>query len=386
MCKARETGRHRQEARETYDVAVLGSGPAGLMAAIEASRRNCRVLLIDENFKLGGQLFKQIHKFFGSSDHFAGTRGFRIGEMLAAELKNLRVETSLNTTVIGIFDAQSETKRLAIATYERSEEVLAKKVVVATGAIENVVPFPGWTIPGVMGVGAAQTLMNIFRVPPGKRSLIVGAGNVGLIVAYQMLQAGIDVAAIVEAMPRIGGYGVHAAKILRMGVPILLSHTIRKAIGTEHVEKAVITEVNKNFKQIRRKEKTIDVDIICFAVGLTPNTELTRLAGCEHAYAHELGGWIPLHDNTMETTVDGIYVAGDLAGIEEASVAIDGGKLAGVSAAEALGFTTAEEAEKVRKGIWKRLNELRSGPFGEPRRKANTRKVAEYRRKRENAQ
>jgi NADPH-dependent 2,4-dienoyl-CoA reductase/sulfur reductase-like enzyme/Fe-S-cluster-containing hydrogenase component 2 len=360
-------------------MAVVGSGPAGLTAAIEASRLGCkRVTVIDENFVTGGQLFKQIHKFFGSKDHYAGIRGFRIGELLLKQMSDLGVETITNTAIVGLFDAQADVKRLVTAGTRRVGEVLSKKVLVASGAIENTASFPGWTLPGVIGVGAAQTLMNIYRVPPGQQVLVLGAGNVGLIVAYQMLQAGIEVVGLVEAMPRIGGYQVHADKIRRMGVPILLSHTVKAVIGKDCVEKVVVVGLDKKWKEVPGSAKTFDADALCLAVGLAPNTELTRLAGCKHSFSRELGGLVPLHSERMETTVDGIYVAGDAAGIEEASVAIDEGRLVGTSLAEDLGMISSESVAKTSKEIWIRLNELRSDFFGEPRKKAKTLLVEGY--------
>ena len=110
-------------------------------------------------------------------------------------------------------------------------------VLVATGAAENMVTFDGWTLPGVIGAGAAQTMMNLHGIRPGKKILMLGSGNVGLVVSYQLLQAGCEVVALVDAAPRVGGYGVHAAKIARCGVPFYLSHTIQKAEGTDHVNR-----------------------------------------------------------------------------------------------------------------------------------------------------
>jgi len=355
-----------------YDVAVIGSGPAGLTAAIEVAKLGSeKVVILDENFRPGGQLFKQIHKFFGSKEHYAGIRGFKIGKSLMNEAKNLGVEVLSGISVIGLFDTQKNIKVLGIHRSEFGvQEIKTRNIVIATGARENVIAFPGWTLPGVMGAGAAQTLMNVYRVLPGERVLMVGSGNVGLIVTYQLLQAGAEVVGIVEAMPKIGGWGVHAAKILRMGVPIFLSHTIKEAIGEEYVEEVIIWGIDKNWRPIKGSEKVFDVDLVCLAVGMSPNIELTRMAGCEHIYVGSLGGWVPLHNEKMETTINGIYVVGDVAGIEEASVAIEEGRIAGISCAEKLGLIDSHEATSQRDIIWRRLDELRSGPFGKDRKKA----------------
>ena len=189
------------------EIAIIGAGPAGLSCAVEAARAGAKVTLLDENLKPGGQLFKQIHKFFGSREHQAGTRGFRIGEQLLKETEELGVEVLLNAAVYGIY----EDKTLAYIKDGKDYALQADRIVIAAGASENALAFPGCTLPGVMGAGAAQTMINVHRVLPGKKILMVGSGNVGLIVSYQLMQAGADVVALIEAAPQIGGYGVHAA-------------------------------------------------------------------------------------------------------------------------------------------------------------------------------
>ncbi len=202
------------------ELLVVGAGPAGLGAAIEASRYGAKVLLVDDKDKPGGQLFKQIHKFFGSKEHLAGIRGFDIGLHLLKEADSQGVEISLETKVLGIM----ENGIISLLVNEKEmKSIKAKKIVLATGGIEKALSFPGWTLPGVMSAGAAQTLINIERVLPGERILMVGSGNVGLIISYQLLQAGADVVCIVEAAPSITGYLVHAGKVMRAGVPIYTS-------------------------------------------------------------------------------------------------------------------------------------------------------------------
>jgi thioredoxin reductase len=351
---------------QATDLAVVGAGPAGLAAAIEAAGAGVRVLLIDENAKPGGQLFKQIHKFFGSKDHYAGTRGIDIGTKLLSDVQALGVEVMLDTVVWGIF----ANRTLGVIHERQNQRIEAKCICLATGASENALAFPGWTLPGVMGAGAIQTLINVERVLPGKRVLMVGSGNVGLIVSYQLLQAGAQVVAVVEALPKVGGYGVHASKLRRNGVPILTSTTIKEAVGQNRVEKATTVALDAQWHQIPGTEREYDVDVICLALGLTPLSELAWMAGCNFAYISQLGGHVPIHDDNMQTTVSGIYVAGDLAGIEEASTAMEEGKLAGISVAEALGHLSATEASQRKVAVLKRLDELRSGPFGEARSKA----------------
>jgi len=354
--------------RET-ELAIVGAGPAGLSAAVEAAGAGVQVTLIDENPKPGGQLFKQIHKFFGSKEHYAAVRGFDIGTKLLTDVERCGVEVMLDSVVWGIFG-----KHIVGIIHDQKNICLkADNILLATGATENALAFPGWTLPGVMGAGAIQTLINIDRVLPGKRVIMIGSGNVGLIVSYQLLQAGAQVVAVVEAAPKIGGYGVHASKLRRNGVPILTSTTIKEARGRERVEKAVSIELDQDWHEILGTEEEYDVDVICLAVGLTPLSELAWMAECQFEYIPELGGHVPIHDSNMETTVPGIYVAGDLSGIEEASTAMEEGKLAGIAIAEALGYLSPEEAKSKKEAVSRRLDGFRIGPFGEAVRKAKER-------------
>ena len=350
---------------KVFDVTIIGAGPAGLAAAIEASRRGARTLVVDENGKPGGQLFKQIHKFFGSHEHRAGVRGYEIGRQLLADAAEAGVTVWLDSVVHGLFDG-----RVAILKEGRQVTVESGRIILATGASENAVAFPGSTLPGVMGAGAIQTLINVHRVLPGKRFVMLGSGNVGLIVCYQLLQAGAEVLAVVEAMPSIGGYGVHAAKIRRAGVPILIGTTISRAFGNGKVESVVLATMGPDGKILTGSERTLAADTVGLAVGLTPLAELAWMAGCEFVFSPRLGGHVPLHDENMRTTLPEVYVAGDITGVEEASTAMEEGRLAGISAAESLGLTDAFAATADKAAVRRRIDVLRSGPFGEGRRMA----------------
>ena len=357
------------------DICIIGAGPAGLAASIEAARYGASVTLVDENHRAGGQLFKQIHKFFGSHNHQAGIRGFDIGENLLKEAIELGVDIHLRTVAYGIF----EDGIIGINDIDKQKNGLikAKKTILATGAIENALPFNGWTKPGVMGAGAAQTLMNLYGLQPGKRVVMVGTGNVGLIVSYQLLQAGVEVVAIVEAAPKVTGYLVHSRKLLRSGVPIYTSTTVKEAKGQKGVDEVVIISLDEKFSPIKGSEKVLDADTVCIAVGLSPLSELARLAGCDFSFIKTLGGFVPKHDKDMKTTKNDVYVAGDIAGIEEASSAMEEGRLAGIAAAESLGLVDTAKAKILKVEYENRLLELRQGVFGTGRREAKKELVKE---------
>jgi len=342
-----------------YDLIVVGAGPSGLSAATEAAESGMKVVVFDENSRPGGQLFKQIHKFFGSKEHHAKVRGFHIGEELLREAAAAGVEVELDAAVIGIY----ENKEITVRKAEHIEHLKGDTIIVATGASENMVPFEGWDLPGVIGAGAAQTMMNLHGVKPGQRILMLGSGNVGLVVSFQLLQAGCEVVALADAAPTIGGYGVHASKLARCGVPFYLSHTITKAEGSDRVTGAAISEVDDKFRPIKGTEEHFDVDTICIAVGLSPMSQLLKMSGCRMSDDPKRGGQVPDVDEYGETSVTGIFAAGDVSGIEEASSAMIEGRIAGARAALRMGFISAEEESARQKSFSADLAGLRRGMF-----------------------
>jgi sarcosine oxidase subunit alpha len=354
------------------DVLVVGAGPAGLEATLQAARLGAKVLLVDENKSVGGQLIKQTHKFFGSKEEKAGTRGILIAEELEDHLNDGSfkdtVQLLLDATVFGLYEG----KRIDRFTFGVSQrqgyqsqliEVTCRSVIFAVGAMENMLLFPGNDLPGVYGAGAVQTLMNVYGVRPGKNVLMVGAGNVGLIVSYQLLQAGIKVDRVVEAAPIIGGYHVHAAKLCRCGVPIFTKHSVKEVFGKDCVEGAVVVRLDDQWQPVKGSEQIVSCDTVCLAVGLTPSTRLLEQMGVHMATVPEAGGYVAVHDGFMQTTVPLVYVAGDASGIEEASTAMIEGKIAGVSAAKALGYQV-KTADALLSEFIDELKRLRDGPFG----------------------
>ena len=342
-----------------YDVVIVGAGPAGLSAAIEAAKNGMKVVVFDENSKPGGQLFKQIHKFFGSKEHKAKIRGFKIGEELLKEAYDLGVEVVLNAIVLSLHGE----KELTVKVNDEVRHVKGDAVIIATGASENMVTFRGWTLPGVIGAGAAQTMMNLNKVRPGNKILMLGSGNVGLVVSFQLMQAGCEVVGLVDAAPRIGGYGVHAAKVARTGVPFYLSHTIVEAEGTDHVTGVTIAQVDEKFQFIPETEKHFDVDTICLAVGLSPMSQLLKNAGCKIVEDPKRGGVVPEVDELGMTSIPGVFAAGDVSGIEEASSAMIEGRISGAAVSEYLGYITKEELEEKIKVNEAALDSLRQGMF-----------------------
>lgn len=343
------------------DILIIGGGPAGLMAAISAATYQKSVLLIERDMHLGGQLVKQTHMFFGSEKQRASVRGFDIAKSLIQDiLDNPHIEVMTKTTVTAMYED-------GVITAVHSDGYLKIKplvTIVATGAYEKSLAFPNNTLPGVYGAGAVQTLMNMHGIKPGQSVLMVGAGNIGLIVSYQLMQAGVEVKAICDAAPSIGGYVVHASKVRRMGVPIYTRYTVKKAHGDKVVEGATIWQLDNQWQPIPGTEIDIACELICVSVGLSPLSELLWQRGCEMTYVAELGGYVPKTSDHHETSIANVFVAGDVSGIEEASSAMVEGYLCGLYANKKLGVDDKDMTALIL-DYQQQLKDLRSGPVGD---------------------
>ena len=299
-------------------VLVVGAGPSGITAAIELADAGYSVILVDDKDHLGGRLIIKKHKFFGSmADCYAGTRGTDIAKILEEEArKRENITIMTDSVVVGVFaDGKA-------GIYQPQEEryllLSFAGVIVATGARERSLVFPGNDLPGVFGAGAFQTLVNRDLVKSSERVLIVGCGNVGLIAAYHALQAGIDVVALIDIAPKVSGYKVHGDKIKRMGVPIYLSHTLVSVQGEGKVEKATIAQVDESWNPLLSTAKTFAVDTVLIAVGLSSVDEFYS-AGLEAGFP--------------------VLKTGDANEIAEASSAMIGGRITGREMARRLGST-----------------------------------------------
>ena len=314
---------------------IIGGGPAGMQAAIEAGKRGVEIIIVDDKDRLGGQLVKQTHTFFSDVKYAAGKRGFKLGEQMIAQLSQLpNVKVLTETSAVGYYPNENIMlmKRPGNATLK----VRAHKYLVSTGAYEKTLVFENNDLPGVYGAGGVQTLLNVFGIKPGNRGILLGTGNVALMVAYHLIQAGIEVAGVyAPSFRRVRGYFVHAAKIQRHGVPIITRHTIVKALGRKEVTGAIMTKLNPDYTHVKGSEFRVDCDFICIGVGLNPAYDLVQLFNPKMVNVSALGGMVPIRDKTFRFTKNA-YIAGDCGSIEEATTAMLEGGLAGLYATATL--------------------------------------------------
>jgi NADPH-dependent glutamate synthase beta subunit-like oxidoreductase/Pyruvate/2-oxoacid:ferredoxin oxidoreductase delta subunit/bacterioferritin-associated ferredoxin len=296
------------------DLLVIGGGPAGMGTAIEAADTGLSVILVDDKTSLGGKLVLQTHLFFGAvAECYAGTRGVEIAGILAADVaQRSRIKVLTSTMAVGVF----ADGKVGLASDDSYRLITPRSLLVACGAREKALIFPGCDRPGVYGAGAFQTLLNRDLVRPAERLFVVGGGNVGLIAAYHALQAGVSVVGLCEALPDVGGYWVHADKIRRMGVPIYTSTSVVAANGREAVESVTVARVDEKWNILPGTFRTYPCDTLLIAVGLDRVSEL--------------------YDQAKACGMDA-HLAGDAEEIAEASAAMFSGRLAGRRIARAQG-------------------------------------------------
>jgi NADPH-dependent 2,4-dienoyl-CoA reductase/sulfur reductase-like enzyme len=347
------------ERERAPDLLVIGGGPAGLAAAAAAAKAGVSVLLVDERPKLGGQFFKQP----AAGVHLTGSdRQFRDGRAAIERARDAGVDILGGTMVWGVFGRDEIAAVAADATYL----LRPKRLVLATGAYEIGVPMPGWTLPGCMTTGAAQTLLRSYGVAAGQRVLVSGNGPLNFQVANELLRAGAEVVALAEAAPppldpvplatmvatapdlmRDGIKYVLALR--RAGVPILHRHVVVRIEGDGRTERAILARIDETGRAVPGTEKPFDVDAVCVGFGFLASNEAARSLGCRHRYDPARGQLIAECDGNGRSSVDGVWIVGDGAGLGGARLAQAMGVLAGLDVARDLGRSVSRHAREVDK-------------------------------------
>ncbi|WP_054950601.1 NAD(P)/FAD-dependent oxidoreductase [Numidum massiliense] len=349
-----------------YDVVIIGAGPAGLSAAIACREWNLNVLVIDEFPKPGGRLLGQLYQ--GPDGEW--WNGIEETKAL------LNKANQLDTTIRCGISAHHVKKTDEGFDIHTNDGIFhAENLLIATGAAESPAPIPGWTLPGVMSIGAAQVMTNVHRVRVGEKGIVVGANVLSAAIARELQLAGIELHSMVlparnsitdkhghprkvmgelariahlapSALIRFGSKFAKAAWVQNLavnfypkggvkmwGIPVHLRKAAIGINGKDKVESVTICHITPNGERVPGTEEVVDVDFVCIAGGLYPLAELAAVIGCPFKYVEELGGHVPVHNEQMETPLAGLYVAGNITGIESAKVARAQGTVAGLSIA-----------------------------------------------------
>ncbi|MBO8139690.1 MAG: FAD-dependent oxidoreductase [Thermosipho sp. (in: Bacteria)] len=317
--------------RENVDVLIIGGGAAGLAAAIEAKKFGVKTLLLERDRSTGGVLNQCIHNGFGLHVFKAELTGPEFMEKLWEELGNLDEVIRNNYTVLKI---DPEKKEVITLSEEGIVVFKPKALIMATGARErplNSLRIPGSRVAGVFTAGVAQKMVNIYNRLPGNRVLIVGSGDIGLIMARRLKIEGMDVVGVVEIMPEPGGLIRNVVQCLDdFNIPLWLSHTVFKIHGKERLEGVTIGKVDENFKPIPGTERFLEVDTLVASVGLIPQNELI-----EDFVEMDAINRGPVVDDLMRTSVEWIFAAGNNVAIHDlVDFVYEEGKIAGKNAAK----------------------------------------------------
>ena len=324
----------------TYDLVVIGAGPAGLAGAVEAAQHGLSVLVLDEQPEAGGQIYRSIRTTQRLRPHAYALLGpdYQNGKSLAAAFRECGIEHQSSASVWQV----TPDRTVHFLQNGAVQEVRAKRLLLATGAMERPVPIPGWTLPGVMGAAAADVLLKSSGAVPSGRVVLAGSGPLLWLTASRLAAASVEIEAVLEtttfadylrAVPHLPR-ALLANEYLRKG--LRLKWQVRRAgIAVHSGVRGLVAEGAQRLEAVRfahgGRDQTLAAETLLLHEGVVPSTQLTRQLGCEHRWYAPQRYWHPLLDEWGSTSVEGVAVAGD------------GGLVAGALTAEASGRMTALE-------------------------------------------
>jgi len=346
---------------ERPQVLVVGAGPGGLAAARAAALCGAPVTVIDERAAPGGQYFKQLAKSYRVVNEAGIDAQMRNGRDLIAEVTAAGVTIVSSAAVWGAFGP-----RELAATVDGEQRIFAPdRLLLATGVYERGVAMPGWTLPGYMTTGAAQTLLRAYRVAPGQRVLVAGNGPLNFQLAAELVDAGVEVVAVVEAASRPGakhamdvfraistapglivkGLG-YLARLHRKRVPLHYESAVTAAHGEKRVEACTVTRIDRDGRPIAGTSVKFDVDTVCAGYGFLPSNEMARALGCRHSVDPKAGRLSTIVDADGLTSIPGVYTVGDVVALHGAHAARCQGFKTGCAIARSLGLGLPREVQR----------------------------------------
>lgn len=354
-----------------YDLAIIGSGPAGMAAAIDASERGLQVAVIDEQSLPGGQIYRNVGDPALQSREVLGS-DYYYGESLVQRFHAAPIERIGNASVW-----EADRQHLCLSRDGRSQKLSFKALLLATGSQERPIPFPGWTLPGVMTCGAAQIMLKSSGLAPSTPLVLAGSGPLLLLVACQLLRAGVPIEAVLETTPvanyrdalrELGG-ALKGWRALLKGVGLLAE---LKRSGIKHLNGVTDLQALANSQgkldRISYRHRGREQDIACRTLlvhqGVVPNVQLSRAIGAEHHWNDRQQCWQPALDSWGASSVDNVFIAGDGSGIGGALVAEQQGRLTVLAIAARLARITDRERDEQAAPLRRRIDqEMAIRPF-----------------------
>jgi glycine/D-amino acid oxidase-like deaminating enzyme len=352
--------KHNEPLQQKVELLVIGAGPAGLSAATAAAQRGVEVVVLDERPHPGGQYFKPL-----APSHHATMpidRQFAEGLALVQAARDAGVVIVQDAAVWGAHAVDE-----VVAVVNGSEIVFRpRRLVIAAGAYERAVPFSGWTLPGVMSSGAAQTLARAYRVSPGRRVLIAGNGPLNLQLACELIDSGVQVVAVLESAARASlrqwrefgsalrnapdliarGLG-YLRKLRRLRVPVLWKHGVVSAGGIERLERVRYAPLDASGISNSSEAVEVAADALCLGYGFIPATEIARALGCAHRMVTRHVSYLATETTSVgATSLSGVFAVGDGADLGGHSVALARGALAGITVAKELNRGNGDPSEQ----------------------------------------
>ena len=337
------------------DLVVLGAGPAGVAAANVASKEGAEVVIIDENSSAGGQIYRAPPNEFQPQNSFKSDE-FREGE------KQRNILENSDLTALFKHRVWSVSSDLVVSTVGPNglSSWHARSLIIANGALERIIPFPGWTIPGVIGLAASTILLKSQYVLPGQSTVVAGCGPLLIAVANGIIKSGGKVSAIIDlnsksdwikAFPRLFSRPDQLfkgmswfANIMKAGIKLYGGHAVTNTKQVDNVLRISIAPINSAGSILDSKnQKIVEGDCLAIGHGLFPSTEITRLLKAKHIYDPLKGGWVPLIDDDFRSSIPGVYIAGDATGISGAFSAVQKGRIAGMAAVRDLNVMSSQK-------------------------------------------
>ncbi|MHA1149416.1 MAG: NAD(P)/FAD-dependent oxidoreductase [Promethearchaeota archaeon] len=330
------------------EVAIIGAGSAGLAAAIEVKKAGLDVLLLERDRELGGITLQCIHNGFGLHEFKEELTGPEYAQRFINEVKQLNIPYKLNTMVI---ELKNDKTLYAVNKDDGLIEIKAKAVILAMGCRERTrgaINIPGFRPAGIYTAGQAQRFVNMEGWLPGKTIVILGSGDIGMIMARRLTWEGCKVKAVVEILPYVSGLLRNQVQCLEdYGIPLITGFTVTKIHGRERIRGVTIEKMTENYDRIIGSAKFIECDTLLLSVGLIPENELSMKAGINLS---SNGG--PLVDNNLETEVEGIFACGNVLQVHDlVDMVTEEARRAGKKAVEYIKFRFNKKIENLEKII-----------------------------------